>query len=101
MRVIVHVVFFVQHACWRIGYTVVYPQLQLIDKVFAPWFDELRGGFFRALHTGAGPGVVSTSPVQSERRTLLHQSRAAPGSPKVGSRMVRVDGGWWRRWRWR
>ena len=60
MRVIVHVVFFVLHACWRVGYTVVYPQLQLIDKVLAPWFDELRGGFFRALYTGTGPGVVST-----------------------------------------
>ena len=40
--------------------TLVSPQLQLIDKVLAPRFDELRGGFFRALHIGAGPGVVST-----------------------------------------
>ena len=30
----------------------VSPQLQLIDKVLAPRFDELRGGFFRALYTG-------------------------------------------------
>ena len=41
------------------------------------------------------------SPVQSERRTLLHQSRAASGSPKVGSRMAWVVGWRRRRWWWR
>ena len=33
------------------------------------------------------------SPVQSERRTLLHLSGVVPGSPKVGSRMVQGGGG--------
>ena len=35
---------------------MVYPQLQLIDKVLAPRFDELRGGFFKAMYAGTGPG---------------------------------------------
>ena len=38
----------------------VSPQLQLIDKVLVLRFDQLQDGFFGALHTGAGPGVVST-----------------------------------------
>ena len=45
--------------------------------------------FGRVTHAPADPRVLC----EAIRRSLLHQSRAAPGSPKVGSRMVRGGGG--------
>ena len=45
--------------------------------------------FGRVTHAPADPRAL----YRAMRRSLLHQSRAAPGSPKVGSRMVRGGGG--------
>ena len=44
--------------------------------------------FGRVTHAPADPRALC----EATRRSLLHQSRAAPGSPKVGSRMVRGVG---------
>ena len=46
--------------------------------------------FGRVTHAAADPRALC----EEIRRSLLHQSRAAPGSPKVGSGMVWVVGGW-------
>ena len=43
----------------------------------------------RATHAPADPRALS----RVIRRSFLHLSRAAPGSPKVGSRMVPGEGG--------
>ena len=40
--------------------------------------------FGRVIHAPADPRAL----YEAMRRSLLHQSRAVPGSPKVGSQMV-------------